>query len=44
MYYATGYEKIHLLLYLGKENKCLPEICHGSIAIYTLSIYQLLNG
>ena len=32
------------VLYHEKENRCLREIRHNSIAIYTLSMYQLLNG
>ena len=29
---------------LEKENQCLHEISHNSIAIYNLSIHQLLSG
>ena len=32
------------VLYLVKENRCLHEIYHNSIAIYTLSMHELLNG
>ena len=32
------------MLYLQKENRCLHKICHNSIAIYILSMHQLLNG
>ena len=31
------------VLYLEKENRCLHEIRHDSIAIYTLPMHQLLN-
>ena len=31
------------VLYLEKENGCLHEIHHDSIAIYTLPMHQLLN-
>ena len=39
--YVTGFEKSHLR---HMENSCLHEIRHDSIAIYTLSMHQLLNG
>ena len=32
------------MLYLEKENRCLHEIHHNSIAIHSLSIHKLLNG
>ena len=31
-------------VYPEKENKCLHEVGHDSIAIYTLPMHQLLNG
>ena len=39
---CTLFEVLYLLI--GKENRCLHEICHDSIAIYNLSIHQLLSG
>ena len=36
--------KLFEVLYLEKENRCLHEIRHNSIAIYTLPMHQLLNG
>ena len=48
MHAQNKYLKISILifevLYLRKGNRCLHAICHDSITIHSLSVYQMFNG